>query len=177
MPRIMKPLVASLLPLSMAWAAGALPAGGNTVPTPAERAAAKLPRCEIRVDDRGDNVVLEGLVFTRAPVSGSYQLRISQKGGGGSSDIVQSGDFSIGSGETGSLGIVSLSMSTKRYVAKLSVQWDDGAPDCKAGAPKSAKQKLLEQEHDVPGPMSGRLAAGSALAAQGDLDLMSANSE
>jgi hypothetical protein len=175
MPRIMKLLAASLLPLSMAWAAVALPVGGNNVPIPAERAAVKLPRCEIRVDDRGDSVVLEGLVFARAPVSGSYQLRISQKDAAGSSDIVQSGDFSIGSGET--LGIVSLSMSTKRYVARLSVQWDDGAPDCKAGAPKSAKQKLIEQENDVPGRMSGRLAVGSALPAQGDLDLMSENSE
>jgi hypothetical protein len=176
MPRIMKSLVASLLPLSMAWAV-ALPVAGSNVPTPAERAAAKLSRCELRVDDRGDSVVLEGLVFARAPVSGSYQLRVSQKGATGSSDIVQSGDFSIGSGETGPLGIVSLSTNTKRYVAKLSVQWDDGAPECKAGAPKSAKQKLLEQENDGLGAMSLRRAASSALAAQGDLDLMSANSE
>jgi hypothetical protein len=158
MPRIMKFLAASLLPFSMAWAAVAL--DGNNVPTPAERAAAKAPRCEIRVEDRGDSIVLEGLVFSRVPVSGSYQLRISQKGGGGSSDIVQNGDFRIGFGETGSLGIVSLSTSTKDYVAKLSVRWDDGAPECKAGAPKSAKQRLLEQQNDVPGPISGRLAAG-----------------
>ena len=175
MPRIMKSLVASLLPLSMAWAV-ALPVAGSNVPTPAERAAAKLSGCELRVDDRGDSVVLEGLVFARAPVSGSYQLRVSQKGATGSSDIAQSGDFSIGSG-AGPLGIVSLSTNTKRYVAKLSVQWDGGAPDCKAGAPKSAKQKLLEQENDGLGAMSLRRAASSALAAQGDLDLMSANSE
>jgi hypothetical protein len=156
----------------------ALPVGGNNVPTPTERAAAtKLPRCELRVDERGDRIVLEGVIVARAPASGSYELRVLQMGPGGSSDVVQGGEFNIKAGALGSLSIVSLSMNTKNYVAKLSVQWDDGAPDCKAGAPKSAKQKLLEQENDGLGAMSLRRAASSALAAQGDLDLMSANSE
>lgn len=137
------------MPLSLAWGAVALPVEAGNGPT-AERATPEA-RCEIRVDDRDDSVVLEGLVFAPEPVSGSYQLRISQKGGGGSSDIVQSGDFNIESGQTGSLGIVSFSMGTRHYVAKLSVQWDDGAPDCKAEAPKSTKQKLIEQENDLPG--------------------------
>jgi hypothetical protein len=156
----------------------ALPVGGNNVPTPAERGAAtKLPRCELRVDERGDSIVLEGVIVARAPVSGSYELRVLQKGPGGSSDVVQGGEFNIEAGALGSLGIVSLSMNTKNYSARLSVQWDDGAPNCKSGAPRSAKQKLIKHDNDISGPMKLRLAAGAAPATQSDLDLNARKSE
>jgi len=161
MIRIITPLAASLLPLSLAWGAAGISVNDSSVD--GYLAEPMLPRCELRADDSGENIVLEGFVFARKPVSGSYQLRVSQRGTGGSSDIVQSGEFNIESDSTGSLGIVSLSKGTSRYEAKLEVQWDEGAPDCMAGAPKRVKQRLLKQNNESPGDMNGHRATGSAL--------------
>jgi hypothetical protein len=61
-------------------------------------------RCEIQVKEHGNSVALEGVVFTKAAIEGSYQLRVSKSGGGGSSDINQSGDFSAGPGEPSTVG-------------------------------------------------------------------------
>ena len=75
-------------------------------------------------------------MFAGKSASGSYQLRVSQESAWGSSNIAQSGDFIIESGSTASLGTVSLANGVSRYVAELTVQWDDGAADCVAEAPK-----------------------------------------
>jgi hypothetical protein len=115
------PLAATLLPLGAAWAA----VGGAHEPLE----GTPLPRCEIRIERDGGSVVLEGLVFTDAPMSGSYEMHVSQSGGGNSSDITQGGEFSIGAGSSESLGVVSLAGSGG-YTARLSVEWDSGSIDC-----------------------------------------------
>jgi hypothetical protein len=169
MTSIVRLLAALLLPPSMAWGAPTLPVNGKGSSPDGERASPVLPRCELQVEDRRDSVVLKGIVVTRAPVSGSYQLRVSQNGAEGRSDIVQTGDFNIESGSTGSLGLVSLSKSASRYVAKLIVQWDANVPDCQASAPGGAKQKLLEQKKDS-GPLSPAIST-LAKPAEANVDL------
>lgn len=149
MTSIIRTVAASLLPLSMAWSALGMPVNGTSAD--GEQSAPLRPRCQLHVDVYGDSIVLEGIVFARRPASGSYQLRVSQESAGGSSDIVQSGDFIIESSSTASLGTVSLSNGISRYVAKLTVQWDDGAADCVAQAPKSRKVKLLDEKSTLPG--------------------------
>jgi hypothetical protein len=59
-----------LLPVSLAWAA---------VNVPANSEGPDSARCEIRVGYHDGNVVLEGLVFSPAPISGSYHMRIPGK--------------------------------------------------------------------------------------------------
>ncbi len=115
-------LAAALLPLSFAWGAAA----SSDVPPPADTDG---PSCDLRVARQGGSLVLEGLVFTPAPASGSYELEISQGGYAGGSDIRQGGDFEVAPGEDGSLGIVSLP-ARGAYAATLIVHWHDGAPDC-----------------------------------------------
>ena len=132
MTSFVRPLVASLLPFSLAWGALGMPVNSNGTWAEEEQTAPLPPRCQLRVDDDGDSIVLEGVVFARKPASGSYQMRVSQESTGGSSNIAQSGDFIVKSGSTASLGTVSLSNRVSRYVAKLTVQWDDGAADCVA---------------------------------------------
>jgi len=46
---------------------------------------------------------------------------------------------------------VSLSNGITRYVARLTVQWDDGAADCVAEAPKRRKAKLFDEKNTLPG--------------------------
>jgi hypothetical protein len=151
MTSIVKPLAASLLPLSLAWGALGMPVNGNGTWAEEEQAAPLGPRCQLRLKDYGETIVLEGIVFARRPASGSYQLRVSQESAGGSSDIVQSGDFIVETGSTASLGTVSLANGVSRYVAELTVQWDDGAADCVAEAPKRRKVKLFDEESTLPG--------------------------
>ena len=106
---------------------------GDGGQTEAKHAPAKLPACEIRVDQRADSIVLEGLVFAAGTVSGSYQLKVWQHGAG-SSAISQSGDFAVPAGGSSSLGMVSLSKGAGGYGATLKVNWDDDPVDCKATA-------------------------------------------
>jgi hypothetical protein len=86
--------------------------------------------CEIQVKERGNSVALEGVVFAKTAVDGSYQLRVSKSGGGGSSNISQSGDFSAGPGVPSTLGTVTLGGDGGSYVARLTVMWDGGSIDC-----------------------------------------------
>jgi hypothetical protein len=106
--------------------------------------ADRSPACEIRVHQSGNSIILEGLVFGGADVSGSYHMQVRQKGPG-SSRISQSGDFKIPAGTPSSLGIVSLAKGAGSYTATLTVRWNDGAPDCVAQAPNSRKVKLDEK--------------------------------
>jgi hypothetical protein len=78
-------------------------------------------------------------------------LRVSQQSAGGGSDIVQTGDFIVEYGSTASLGTVSLSNGVSRYVAELTVQWDDGAANCVAETPKRRKVKLFDEKKTLPG--------------------------
>lgn len=113
---------AALLPLGIAWSAAA---GGDLSPG----GYASGPSCDIRVARAGGNLVLEGLVMTSVPATGSYELRISQSGYGGQSSIRQGGEFEAAPGIDPSLGLVSLP-AKGGYAATLVVRWHDGAPDC-----------------------------------------------
>jgi hypothetical protein len=154
MTSIVKPLLASLLPLSLAWGALSMPINGNGTLAQQEQTAPLHPRCQLRIDDDGESIVLEGVVSARKSAAGSYHLRVSQQSARGSSDIVQSGDFIVESGSTASLGTVSLSNAVSHYFAKLTVQWDDGAADCLATAPKQRKVNLFEEKDTLPGEES-----------------------
>jgi hypothetical protein len=87
-------------------------------------------RCEIQVRERGNSVALEGVVFASTTIEGSYQLRVSKSGGGGSSDINQSGGFSAGPDGPSTLGTVTLGGDGGAYVAKLTVTWHGGSTEC-----------------------------------------------
>jgi len=120
MSRILLTSLAALLPLGFAFGAVA---GGDT------GAYAESPSCDIRVAHDGGALILEGLVLAPVPISGSYELTISQGGYAGQSNIRQGGDFEAGPASDTSLGVVSLS-DHGGYTATLIVHWHDGAPDC-----------------------------------------------
>jgi hypothetical protein len=149
MSNVIAPLAAWLLPLNIGWAAMGIADGngGEVVP---QGSTGRSPACEIRVHQSDNSIILEGLVFGRADVSGSYHMQVRQKGLG-SSRISQSGDFKVRAGAPSSLGIVSLAERAGSYFATLTVNWDDGAADCVAHAPKSRKVKLLDEKSVLPG--------------------------
>ena len=88
-------------------------------------------RCEIQVKDKAGGVALEGIVTNSSAIDGTYQLVISKSGGGGSSDIKQSGAFSSKAGQDTSLGTVMLGGDGGHYTAKLKVLWDGRSTECR----------------------------------------------
>lgn len=112
------------LALGVAGAIGA--SGGGTA-----GAGSDGLRCEVVVERQGSGVELEGLVFAKAPLSGFYTLQITKSGGGGSSDISQSGDFSADGRKPARLGSVALGGDGGRFEAILTVEADGVSAKCK----------------------------------------------
>jgi hypothetical protein len=87
-------------------------------------------RCEIYQSHGGGGVTLQGVVFANGAVDGSYQFNITKSGGGGSSNINQGGEFSVGAGGKATLGQVSLG-GDGGYTASLRVTADGHSVSCK----------------------------------------------
>lgn len=75
--------------------------------------------CSIHVSKSGGMTELTGIARASSAVSGTYEFVVTSSGSGGSSDIVQSGEFSASGGQTEELGQVSVGGG---YSAKLKVR-------------------------------------------------------
>lgn len=118
--------------LRVALTLGAL-AGGAVAVGHVEAATTGMT-CRIDIKERSGTTVLEGVVVSKSPISGSYDLVITKSGGGGSSDINQSGQFDAAAGSETSLGTVMLGGDAGRYKAKLTVRAGDRAVECREQA-------------------------------------------
>ena len=96
----------------------------STAPVNAARAPIS---CDIRVSHAGGLVDLKAVVSAEAATSGSYRLRVVSSGSN-SSNIDQSGEFSVGNGST-VVSSVSLGGSGT-YTARLSVTADGRTTEC-----------------------------------------------
>lgn len=115
-------------PLAMILAATSLTA---TSGSPAHAGpSASGATCEIKVSKRGGMTTLEGFVVSPTAISGSYRVSVTSAGGGGGSDIDQSGAFSAKAGQSTSLGVVSMGGSAGSYNAELTVKWNGGSTRC-----------------------------------------------
>ena len=65
--------------------------------------------CEVRVQPTANGVFIQAVAHSARPFEGDYELVITKSGGGGSSDVTQSGPFSAAAGETVTLGSTELS--------------------------------------------------------------------
>lgn len=88
-------------------------------------------RCEIAVEQQAGRITLEGFVDAASNVSGSYELLVSQSGGGGNSNIKQGGEFSAGAGSRTPLGTVVLGGDGGTYTAKLKIKWNGKSAECR----------------------------------------------
>jgi hypothetical protein len=77
--------------------------------------------CEIHVRENAGTVALEAIVSATAATEGTYKLQVSGGGSAGSSDMTQSGEFSVTAGEQSAVGSVTLASDGGSYVADLSV--------------------------------------------------------
>ena len=122
---MMKQLLNAALAIS-AIAAGAWLAAGPS------GAAETIPEPECRIEARniGAEVQLTAIAHGR-PISGIYEFVVTTSGRGGSSDIVQAGDFSIRDSRA-VLGVASFNSSGQdRYSAVLTLVSSGGTTVCR----------------------------------------------
>ncbi|MGZ9720050.1 curli-like amyloid fiber formation chaperone CsgH [Rhizobium miluonense] len=110
--------------------AGLVAVGASAAVLDADRSQTGPVRCEIRDRTDGDTVFLEPLVHSDKDVSGTYSVSVSGGGDGGSSNIQQSGDFSVLAGRTASLGRMSVSAARASYDVKLRLKLDGTNVSC-----------------------------------------------
>lgn len=84
--------------------------------------------CRIDVARSGGGVALSAVVVSPRALTGSYRLRVSKSGGGGSADIDQSGGFSTNGGPSVVSGVTL--GGAGRFVARLSVDADGRRSEC-----------------------------------------------
>ena len=96
-------------------------------PTTAATAARDPLSCDIQVSRSGSLVGLKAIVSAQRATSGSYRLRVVSSGGN-SSNIDQSGDFSV---RGGSAVVSSVSLGgSATYTARLSITADGRTTEC-----------------------------------------------
>lgn len=122
--------------IPMLAALGALAACSAAAQTsqnlPAISAQAPAVACEIRVTDTRHGVRFAALASAPTQAGGEYEFTISKDGAGGSSDIVQGGEFEFAGGGRETLGAAELNLGRgDRYRARLAL-WDGDGEVCRA---------------------------------------------
>lgn len=84
-------------------------------------------QCEIRSRPVSGGVELTGVIYASRELRGDYRFAVESRGAGGSSNIVQSGLFSLRPDEPRVVGAIMVnSGSGSSFVARLSVRSDEG---------------------------------------------------
>lgn len=125
----MKKILISLLALA---AASASPAA--SAHTSSDRAPSYAPSadCTIGVTRTRHGLRFEALARARTRADGDYELVITKRDRGGSSDIVQGGAYDLRPGREAVLGSSELSLERGgRYRARLTL-WGDNGPICRS---------------------------------------------
>ena len=86
--------------------------------------------CEIKAASSGDMLALQGVAHAGIALSGSYQMRVSGQGPGGSTNLNQGGQFNAAAGEAVTLGQVMVDNSGGTYDVTLSIDSAGGKVDC-----------------------------------------------
>lgn len=83
--------------------------------------------CEVRSRRTSNGVLIQARAFADRDIDASYDLRIVKSGGGNSSEISQSGDFSLDAGSSATLGENEMSFERGLHLrAYLTISDADG---------------------------------------------------
>lgn len=86
-------------------------------------------RCEIRASRSGSTITLEGMVFAKRAIEGSYRMSVRKSDGAGQSDIKQSGAFNASPGAAATIGMVTLG-GEGTYAATLRIAAEGSTTEC-----------------------------------------------
>jgi len=85
--------------------------------------------CDVRARATANGVRIQAVARATRPFNGEYELVITKSGGGGSSDVTQSGPVAVGAGETVTLGSTEVG-ADGRYRAVLTLR-DEASEVCR----------------------------------------------
>lgn len=120
----------SIPPALAVLIAGAPLAGGAAEADPAP--GPEGVGCEIRAGGTAGRVKLAGLAVAATGVSGRYAFTLHKEGRGGSSDVVQGGDFRIAPGRPSVLNQVELVLAPgEAWHATMTLDWPGGSLACR----------------------------------------------
>lgn len=123
-------LFIGLSALTMACAANASPAPQTLADAPVYEAASSAPRsltCDIIRTRTSHGVELRAVASSDLSALGEYEFVITKRDRGGSSDIMQSGEFQLANGESADLGSAEISVARGGgYDARLELTTADG---------------------------------------------------
>lgn len=97
----------------------------ETVAAPGAAMLGDAVSCEVRVRRTANGMMIQAVAHADRAVDGDYEFVITKSGGGGSSDVTQSGPFSAAAGETVTLGSTELG-ADGRYRAVLVLRDQSG---------------------------------------------------
>ncbi|SFP75989.1 curli-like amyloid fiber formation chaperone CsgH [Tranquillimonas alkanivorans] len=117
--------LALLLPATLALA------GACAVSAASDGTADGPVRCEIAVADTAGGVRLVGIARADRPVSGTFEMQIEKRRGGGSAVIEQSGTFSAAYGTPDTLSLATLGGQAADYDAELTLKWEGKRTVCR----------------------------------------------
>lgn len=121
-----------MLSLAAMFAASACAAAAQTGEAASEPAFAPTARCAIDVTRTRHGARFDVLARSVETAAGEYEFVLTKDDRGGSSDIVQGGDFDLRAGEEAVLGSSELSLERGgEYRARLRL-WDANGEVCRA---------------------------------------------
>lgn len=86
--------------------------------------------CEVRSRRTSNGVLIQARAFADRDIDASYDLRIVKSGGGNSSEISQSGDFSLDAGSSATLGENEMSFERGSHLRAYLTISDAGGELC-----------------------------------------------
>jgi len=133
--------------------AGVLPLGMIMMATMPFAAQGNSPvECSVIRSQDGGTVHLVAQVQSSTKLSGTYVFEVVKAGGAGSSQVQQSGDFSVQANKATAISSTEISVADKaRYEVRLVVKWPGGQQECSLADAKDAP---------APNRPSGLIAGG-----------------
>lgn len=118
--------------------AGVLPLGMIMLATMPFAAQGNSPvECSVVRTQEGNTVHLVAQVQSSTKLSGTYRFEVVKAGGAGSSQVQQSGDFSVQANKATAISSTEIGIGDKaKYEARLLVKWPGGQQECTLGDAK-----------------------------------------
>ncbi|GLS43633.1 curli-like amyloid fiber formation chaperone CsgH [Methylobacterium brachythecii] len=119
--------------VALAGFAGSLGTAAALTPAAPPKDPVMGVSCQIRSDSAAGLLRLQAVARSDADLQGRYRLFVLKRSETGTSQNVQSGDFSLTSGTETTLSSLALDGSARgHYEAKLILEWDQGSTSCQS---------------------------------------------
>jgi hypothetical protein len=96
--------------------------------------------CVVAKTESGNGIGLVGQVRSKTGLSGTYQFEVKQQGTAGTSNIMQSGEFTAKPNQLTELSSAQINAGKAQFTARLIISWAGGKEECTVGSGTQAAQ-------------------------------------